>query len=401
MTTTPAVNTARKRATQKWSFYLWVALVLAVATVAVILGWHSSGGTTDPSVAANARHMSRTTAVINSAILVFREGLETILVLAAITASFRGANSVYKRPVAVGGGIGLLATVGTWFAAIGIIDLLGGSGFGLQAATGIPAIIVLLVVMNWFFHKVYWTGWISHHHKRRKGLLNDPTTSMRATLLGFGLLGFTSIYREGFEIVLFLQNLRVTFGSSVVLEGVTLGALFTTAVGVLTFSLHQKLPYKRLLIITGAMLLVVLVVMVGEEVNEMQLAGWIGTTSIGNWPGWLGQWFSLFPNVQTIVAQVGAIAIVLGSYVMAEYLRVWRPRRRGEKAAMFASDQAVMAEVCYTAETLAESAAAADADMNVRLAAAAAAQQSGEGAAPLHAQHAEQPGPASAPQRES
>ena len=312
-TTSDTAKPSRKRATQKWSFYLWVVIVLTVGSLAVVLGWHSSGGTVDPSVAANARHMSRTTAVINSAILVFREGLETILVLAAITASFRGANSVYKRPVAFGGGIGLLATVGTWFAAIGIIDALGGSGLGLQAATGIPAIIVLLVVMNWFFHKVYWTGWISHHHKRRKGLLSgDPQTHMRATLLGFGLLGFTSIYREGFEVVIFLQNLRVTFGSSVVLEGVTLGLLFTSAVGVLTFSLHQKLPYKRLLIITGGMLLVVLFVMVGEEINEMQLAGWIGTTSIGNWPGWLGQWFSLFPNVQTIVAQFGAIAIVLG-----------------------------------------------------------------------------------------
>ena len=138
---------------------------------------------------------------------------------------------------------------------------------------------------------------------------------MRATLLGFGLLGFTSIYREGFEVVIFLQNLRVTFGSGVVLEGVTLGLIFTSAVGVLTFTLHQKLPYKRLLIITGVMLLVVLFVMVGEEVNEMQLAGWIGTTSIGHWPGWLGQWFSLFPNVQTIVAQFGAILIVIGSYL--------------------------------------------------------------------------------------
>jgi high-affinity iron transporter len=372
-TSTPTARAAtRKRATQRWSFYVWVALALAVATVAVVFGWHSSGGTVDPSVAANARHMSRTTAVINSAILVFREGLETILVLAAITASFRGANSVYKRPVAVGGVIGLTATVATWFAAIAIINVLGGSGLSLQAATGIPAIIVLLVVMNWFFHKVYWTGWISHHHKRRKGLLSDTETNMRATLLGFGLLGFTSIYREGFEIVIFLQSLRVTFGSSVVLEGVTLGALFTAAVGVLTFSLHQKLPYKRLLIITGGMLLVVLFVMVGEEVNEMQLAGWIGTTSIGHWPGWLGQWFSLFPNVETIVAQVGAIALVLGSYVTAEYLRVWRPRRQGARAARFADEPSptAMAEVCHTAETLAESAAAADAEMNARLAAA-------------------------------
>src|SRR3984957_9522373 len=170
-TTAKTAKSAKSRTAPRWSFYLWVGVVLAVACAGVILGWHSGGGTVDPSDPANALHMSRTTAVINSAILVFREGLETILVLAAITASFRGANSVYKRPVAVGGGIGLLATIGTWFVAIGIIDLLGGSGLGLQAATGIPAIIVLLVVMNWFFHKVYWTGWISHHHKRRRGLL--------------------------------------------------------------------------------------------------------------------------------------------------------------------------------------------------------------------------------------
>jgi high-affinity iron transporter len=378
-TTAKTAKSAKSRTAPRWSFYLWVGVVLVVACVAVILGWHSGGGTVDPSDPANALHMSRTTAVVNSGILVFREGLETILVLAAITASFRGANGIYKRPVAIGGGVGLLATVGTWFLAAGIIDLLGGKGFGLQAATGIPAIIVLLLVMNWFFHKVYWTGWISHHHKRRKGLLSaDPETNMRRALLGFGLLGFTSIYREGFEIVLFLQNLRVTFGSSVVLEGVALGGLFTAAVGVLTFSLHQKLPYKRLLIITGAMLLVVLVVMVGEEVNEMQLAGWIGTTSIGNWPGWLGEWFSLFPNVQTIVAQVGAVVLVLGSYLLAEYLRVWRPRRQGVKAAAIADQPPVasIADVCQTAEELAETAAAADAEMNATLARAASSAES-------------------------
>jgi high-affinity iron transporter len=114
-----------------------------------------------------------------------------------------------------------------------------------------------------------------------------------------------------------------------VLEGVALGGLFTAAVGVLTFVLHQRLPYKKLLIATGAMLVVVLFVMVGEEVNEMQLAGWIPTTSIGvDIPGWAGQWFSLFPNVETIVAQASAVTVVLGSYVAWHYLRVWRPRRR-------------------------------------------------------------------------
>ena len=326
----------RPRASSRLSFYVWVALILAVAAVAVVLGWHSSGGTPDPSAA--GAHMSRTAAVIDSAILVFREGLETILVLAAVTASFLGANRVYRRPVAVGGAVGLMATVATWFVAVWFIGELGGSGLNLQAATGLPAIIVLLVVMNWFFHRVYWTGWIANHHKRRRNLLaSKGEVATRRMLLGLGVLGFTSIYREGFEVVIFLQNLRLTFGSSVVLEGVVLGCLFTAAVGVLTFTLHQRLPYRRLLIITGAMLVMVLFVMVGEEVNEMQLAGWIATTPIGvHIPGWAGQWFSLFGNVQTIVAQVTALSLVLGSYVAAQYVRVWRPRRRGERPARLA-----------------------------------------------------------------
>jgi len=328
-----------RQSTRSPSFYLWVLVVLAVSVTAVVLGWHAHGGTPDPTNPAN--HMSRASAVIDSGVLVFREGLETILVLAAITASFLGANRAYRKPVAVGGGLALGASVATWFVAVWFIGMFGKNGLSVQAATGIPAILVLLVVMNWFFHRVYWTGWISHHHKRRRRLLGSAgDVGMRSTLLGLGLLGFTSVYREGFEIVIFLQGLRVAFGSAVVLEGVVLGLLFTGAVGVLTFGLHQRLPYRRLLIITGAMLVVVLWVMVGEEVNEMQLAGWIGTTTIPglNIPGWAGTWFSLFANVETFAAQTIAVGLVLGSYALAQYIRVWRPRRRGLQAARLAEE---------------------------------------------------------------
>jgi high-affinity iron transporter len=333
----PSPADSSAQASRSLSFYVWMLVVLAVAVAAVILGWHAKGGTPDPSDQAN--HMSATSAVIDSGVLVFREGLETILVLAAITASFLGANRAYRKPVALGGGLALAASAATWFAAVWFIGMFGGSGLSVQAATGIPAILVLLVVMNWFFHRIYWTGWISHHHKRRRNLLGSAGgIAGRSTLLGLGLLGFTSVYREGFEIVVFLQGLRVAFGSSVVLEGVVLGLLFTAAVGILTFGLHRRLPYRRLLVITGAMLLVVLFVMVGEEVNEMQLAGWIGTTTIPGLhiPGWAGTWFSIFPNVETFAAQALAVGVVLGSYLLAQYLRVWRPRRRGLKAAQIA-----------------------------------------------------------------
>jgi high-affinity iron transporter len=320
------------------AFYVWTAIVLAIGVAAVVFGWHAGNGTPDPTDVAAGRVLTRTTVVLDSAVLVFREGLETILVLAAISASMLGANSVYRRPLALGGAAALLASVGTWFLAIWVIGELGGTGLSVQAATGIPALVVLLLVMNWFFHRVYWTGWISHHNRRRKRLLGSR--SVGAVMGGMVLLGFTSVYREGFEIVVFLQNLRVIYGSSVVLEGVTLGLLFTAAAGILTFGLHQRLPYKRLLVITGVMLLLVLLVSVGEEVNEMQLAGWIGTTRI-SWlhlPGWLGTWLSLFPTVETLAGQAIAIVVVVGSYVLAQYIRVWRPRRAGRSEAYLALD---------------------------------------------------------------
>src|SRR6202050_1721324 len=257
-----------KRAGERVAFYVCTAVLLAASVMAVILGWHAHGGTTDPTALPADHRLNTATVVIDSAILVFREALAKILVLAAVTASFLGANRIYRRPVAAGGATALLAAVGTWFAVIWFIGQFHGGEFDVQAATGIPALIVLLIVMNWFFHKVYWTGWISSHHKRRRGLLSvDPEANKRRMLLGLALLGFTSVYRECFEIVIFLQVLREAYGASVVLEGVVIGCLFTGAAGVLTFALHQRLPYRRLLIITGVMLLFVLLVSVGEEVN--------------------------------------------------------------------------------------------------------------------------------------
>jgi high-affinity iron transporter len=115
----------------------------------------------------------------------------------------------------------------------------------------------------------------------------------------------------------------------VVLEGVALGLAFVAVIGFLTFGLQRRLPYKRMLVATGIMLGVVLLVMVGESVQELQQAGWIGTTTIPvAVPGWMSLWFSIFPNVETIVAQLIAAVIVVGSYFLAEELKVRRPRGR-------------------------------------------------------------------------
>jgi len=266
--------------------------------------------------------------VVNISVLVFREGLECILVLAALTASFRGKESRYHRSVVGGVLFGMLATAITWMIAVRILNDLSEnvSALTLQAGTGLLAIVVLLVVMNWFFHKVYWTGWISLHNRKKQELVTNTADGKHAwrLALGMGLLGFTSFYREGFEVVLFLQSFRLRLGGQAVLEGVVLGSLATLAVAILTFVIHQHLPYRRMLVVTGVMLAVVLLVMVGEEAQEMQLAGWLPTTQLQRLnevlPAWTGLWFSVFPTVETLVSQFIAAALVFGSYFTARRL---------------------------------------------------------------------------------
>jgi high-affinity iron transporter len=301
-----------------------IVLTLCLVAVAAVMVWQgiTSAGNPDPT----APRTSTASATLDIAVLVFREGLECILVLSALTASMVGTSQVYRRPIAVGVGLGLVATIATWFVAVGIVSDLSNSvsALNLQAATGLLAVIVLLVVMNWFFHKVYWCSWISMHSRRKKDLIasaSDSGASMAGVLRGFALLGFASLYREGFEVVLFLQTYYLKLGGRVVALGAALGLILTGMVAGLTFVANRRLPYRKMLIVTGIMLGGVLLVMVGEQAQEMQLAHWIPTTTLTGLapliPAWAGLWFSVFPTVQTLAAQAVAGALVIGSYFYA------------------------------------------------------------------------------------
>ena len=306
----------------------WWAVGLAVLAGLVYLMATASTGPTDPTEAHGSQ--SHATVVFNSAVIVFREGLEAILIFAAVTASLLGANQGRRKPVAAGAGVAFAATVATWFVVQALLKAAAPLGARLEAITGFIAIAVLLVVMNWFVHNVYWSQWIGRHHRQRRKVLERGG----AVALGLVALGFTSVYREGFEVVLFLQSLQLQAGTATVLEGVAIGLAGTAAVGLLTFWLHHKLPYKRMLVLTGVLLGLVLVVMTGGTALTFQDLGWLPSTPLPfEMPGWLGSWFEIYGTYETIACQLAAAILVVGSYVLAEHLKVRRPARAGAKVA--------------------------------------------------------------------
>ncbi len=273
--------------------------------------------------------VSRATVVADAGVIVFREGLEAVLILAAITASFTGARRRLRRPVLLGALAGLLATAITYVLAQQIVQALGDGGLRLQAITGLLAIAVLLLVTNWFFHRIYWSEWISRFNRRRKHLERiDRLGFISGQTAGFLLLGLTSVYREGFETVLFLQNLQVSAGTGATILGVAIGLGATLAVGTFTFALERKLHYRRMLIVTGVLIGVVLAIMTGTTIHTLQGLGWAPATPTSfdiplAWSRWLG----LYSTWEGIAGQVAAIVVVYGSYAAARGLQRRRRKR--------------------------------------------------------------------------
>jgi high-affinity iron transporter len=310
-----------------------VRSVLIAAAAVIVVGvfiWQgvTAGGNPDPT----AKHLSPAAAVIDTGILVFREGLESILVLSAVAASLSRAHARWGRPVAAGAGVAFLATIATWFVVVAILSDVNAPELDLQAATGTLAVVVLLVIMNWFFHRVYWTGWIGHHVQTGRTLVQKaalPSAPTAPVVRGLMLLGFASVYREGFEVVLFLQSLRLQVGTHMVFLGSLIGVGLTLLVAALNFLSHHRLPYRKMLVLTGILLGGVLVVMVGETVQEMQQAHWLATNAFLHFdlPNWMNVWFSVYNSRESLTAQALTVVFVIGSYLVAEYMQIRRPRR--------------------------------------------------------------------------
>jgi high-affinity iron transporter len=273
---------------------------------------------------------SQAQVVANSAIIVFREGLEAVLILAALTASLVGAQRRFRRPLFAGAAVALAASVVTWIVAQTVLTSLAAYGERLEAVVSLVAIGVLLLILNWFYHRVYWQENLQGLHRRKKRLLAGAGLSLAAAqVLGLVALGFSSVYREGFETVLFLQALTLEAGAFTVLQGVVLGLVATLLVGLAVVGLERRLPHKKMLIATGLLITWVLVVMVGTTVQTLQKVGWVPVSPIEGLelPYWAGLWLGLYPTWQGVVAQTAAATFVLGSYVLAERLRARRRAR--------------------------------------------------------------------------
>jgi high-affinity iron transporter len=281
------------------------------------------GGSNSPAAAAT-----------NSGVIVFREGLEAVLILAALMASFKSADRQHlRKPMWVGALLALVASIVTWLILRQTISLFASFGEKLEAVVSLVAIGVLFLITNWFFHDVYWTGALAKSHKQKQKIVKGGAPEagegaapagrfavLGGQFAGLLVLGFTSVYREGFETALFLQALTLEAGPVAVAIGALAGFALVALIGAAIFVLQAKLPVMRMLVLTGIMIGAVLLIMVGKTAHTMQLVGWLALNPI-RWlplPYWSGIWFGAYATWEGLGLQFASAVFVIGSYFLAE-----------------------------------------------------------------------------------
>ncbi len=261
--------------------------------------------------------LSPAAAAISAGIIVLREGLEAVVILAALLAGMRGAeNRSLRRQVGLGAWCAVGASALLFIASQSLLHGLSHYGEKLEAFISILAVLILLMVTNWVFHKYYWTGWNSRLREMSK-------SAQSSTLEGVAMIGvgFMTIFREGFETTLFMQSLILEAGIRPVLLGLGVSGALITAMGVLIFKLGTKLPYRKMLVYTGVLVVFILYTFLGSTVRLFQTVGWLPIHPVAGLqlPSWTGLWLGIYPTWEGILIPLLAFVYVGGAWLWVKF----------------------------------------------------------------------------------
>lgn len=244
-------------------------------------------------------------AFMASMTVVFREAVEAILLVFLLLGLVRRTGVPSDARLVHAGWIGAVVAGGVlWLAAQVALPMTGVSREVLEGVIALLAAVVLLYASHFVLARL--------DSKRRVEAIRRRLTEAGSARRGaiFFSLAFMAVFREAFEVVLFLQAILVESPGAglAVLAGGAVGLLIPLLLFPLLRLSGRRLDAGRVLTATGAVLCALAVVLAGKGVRALQEAGWVGITFVGvPRVDWLG----LFPSVETLAAQALAVAAIV------------------------------------------------------------------------------------------
>ena len=261
--------------------------------------------------------LSGSLSFISGLLILLREGLEAILVLAAILAFLRNTGQQSAvRSVNVGWGLALLAGLGTWALAAYVIDVSGSQRELLEGATALFASVMVLWLGVWMHDRRHAAAWQDYIKSSLVG---------GGGRFGFAILAFFSVYRELFEVILFYETLWLQAGPAghdAVLAGGATALVLLVGLAWVILRGSAKLPLALFFSINAALLCALSVVFAGHGVKALQEAGIFGTRPV---PFFEFDWLGIHADAYSLSAQavaIVAITVLYGRSWLAEKRRV-------------------------------------------------------------------------------
>jgi high-affinity iron transporter len=260
-------------------------------------------------------------------LIVLREGLEAVLLLAVLFAYLESTkNGRYKRHIAYGVGAAAVATLASVFAVNALFDLLPFGREVLEAIVALSAVVVLFYVSFWLIARLEQRRWLEFLKAR---VWTAISAGSAASLVA---IGFTSVYREGFETVLFFQALT-SFGEGLtgyVAAGAAAGAAVLAAIATAILRYGRRLPVRTFLAIAVSLVMATSVAFLGNAVSALQAADVLSYDRLESWPHlpiFLAQATGYSPTAQTVLAQAALTAIYALGALWVFVLRPLRHQR--------------------------------------------------------------------------
>ncbi|WP_347909699.1 FTR1 family protein [Pseudomonas grandcourensis] len=243
---------------------------------------------------------------ISGLLILLREGLEAILVLAAILAFLRNTGQqTAVRSVNVGWGLAFVAGLGTWALAAYVIDVSGSQRELLEGATALFASVMVLWLGVWMHDRRHAAAWQDYIKSSLVG---------GGGRFGFATLAFFSVYRELFEVILFYETLWLQAGPAghnAVLAGGATALVLLVGLAWVILRGSAKLPLALFFSINAGLLCALSVVFAGHGVKALQEAGIFGTRPV---PFFDFEWLGIHADAYSLSAQAVAIIAIVVLY---------------------------------------------------------------------------------------
>ena len=259
-------------------------------------------------------------AAVQSGGIIFREGLEAVLILAALIAALRAEGAEprrYRLPLASGVAAAMVLSFALWAAARWLITVSTLAREALEGGTALLAAAVLI--------------WLTLGLTAKGGHVAALRRRVAAGVSGAGLwlLAFFVVFREGFETILFYEALLVDAPPMAVLAGLGGGAVLVAMLGWAVLVAGRRLPLGLMFRVTGVLLAVLAVMLTGAGIRGLQTAALIGATPVGWFPEsyTLQLWLGLYPVAESLAAQGAVVLLFLAAWVIRR-----RPGRAGHSA---------------------------------------------------------------------